>query len=149
MDTSQMREIQGLLFDPATGKVYLPAESALSDPIDTGYTFEYARWTGPFGLHFNWPNLNPLGFATHETATAILAVVQERFAHEGLHIGLDEVNRVVGPFTRTVERYIVISRGETAETFNAGWLTNGIIRNGPERAMNSLRAEMRVAGLVP
>jgi len=143
-----MREIQGLLFDEQTGKAYLPVEGG--EPIDTGFTFENPVWTGPFGLHLFWPNLNPWLFATRETAAAVLAMVQERFAHEaGLHIGLDETDKIVGPFTRTLERNIVISRGEASENFNVGLIATGIIRNGPQAAMAGLRAEMKIAGLVP
>jgi hypothetical protein len=116
------------------------------DGSATGFTFERARWTGPFGLHFSWPFLNPLGFATHETAVKILNWARS-FAPPTLTVALDETQKNLGPFTRTVERQIVVSDGTQAEVFSAGLLANSIIRNGEARAAESFKAEWRVAGV--
>jgi hypothetical protein len=129
----------GLYFDPDTGKTYR------EDGTDTTYTFERATWTGLFGWHFSWPWLNPFGFATRETALRMLDFVRT-VAPEKFAVTMDETNRITGPFTRTVERQIVVSDGETEESFSAGWLANSIIRNGEPQAAEQFRAELRRAG---
>ena len=60
-DLAGLPNYSGIYFDPMTGKTYL------EDGSDTGYTFERARWSGPFGIDFSWPWLNPISFATAET----------------------------------------------------------------------------------
>lgn len=136
-----LREYSGLFFDPATGKMYL------SDGTDTGYTFENARWAGPFGMHLTWPWLNPIGFATHATAERILSWCRS-IAPRGLSAMLDESQNVLGPFYRTIERRIVVTSGERREEFAAGWLANSIIRNGETQAARSWIAELRSSRLV-
>lgn len=132
-------EYSGLFFDRATGKMYR------EDGSDTGFTFEPARWTGPWGLHFNWPWLNPISFATAETAEQVLAWARQRVRRGVITFAVDDTQRVVGPFTRTVERLIAASDGNRTETFSAGWLANSIIRNGEPRAAESFAAEIALA----
>jgi hypothetical protein len=131
----------GLHFDPSTGKTYT------LDGVDTGYTFERATWTGPFGVMFTWPWLNPIGFATRETGLKVLQFART-VAPKDLSVSLDETNKVVGPFTRTVERMIVVSNGRTEESFSAGWMASSIIRHGEKRAGDLWQAELRQAGLM-
>jgi hypothetical protein len=130
----------GLHFDPATGKTYT------GDGVDTGFTFERATWSGPFGLAINWPWLNPISFATHETAVKVLEFARKA-APVNLLVNLDETQRVVGPFTRTVERHIVVSNGMTEESFSAGWMASSIIRHGEQRAAVLWTAELKHSGL--
>ena len=139
-DILMLPEYHGLFFDPETGKMYR------EDGTDTGFTFERARWTGPFGLHLNWPFLNPIGFATHETSIKILNWAQS-FAPPSLTIHLDEERKDLGPFTRTVERTIVVSDSSRKEQYSAGLLANSVIRNGWDRAAESWKAEWRLARL--
>ncbi|MBM3795122.1 MAG: hypothetical protein FJW31_13870 [Acidobacteria bacterium] len=139
-DLAELREYSGIFFDPATGKSYR------DDGTDTGYTFENARWTGPFGMHLTWPWLNPIGFATAETATRILAWARS-IAPSTLTVTLDDSQNIMGPFTRTIERRIVVSDGANSEQFSAGWLANSIIRNGETLAARSFQAKWRSAGL--
>ena len=129
----------GLYFDPETGKTYR------DDGSDTGFTFERARWTGPFGLHFSWPWLNPLAFATHDTAFKVLQWAKT-FAPPSLTLSLDEEQEDLGPFTRTVERKVAVSNGSRRADFSAGWLANSIIRNGERNAALSFQAEWRTNG---
>lgn len=135
----ELREYSGLFFDPATGKTYR------ADGTDTTYTFENARWAGPFGMHLTWPWLNPIGFATAETAQRILAWCRS-VAPSSLTVTLDESQNVVGPFYRTIERRIVVTDGAHREEFSAGWLANSIIRNGETLAARAWRAELVQAG---
>ena len=130
----------GIYFDPATGKTYR------EDGTDTGFTFEHPTWTGPFGLHFQWPWLNPLTFASYETAIKVLHFVRGLLPK--VSVSLDEENRISGPFTRTVERLIVVSDGHTEESFNAGLLANSIIRVGEKLAAQSFLAEVKHARIV-
>ena len=138
---SQFPVFFGLYFDPSSGKTYT------EDGTETGFTFERATWTGPFGLHFNWPWLNPISFATKETGVRVLQFARGA-APKTLAVSLDETNRIVGPFTRTVERSIVVSSGGTEETFSAGWMASSIIRHGEKRAGELWLAELKHAGLL-
>ncbi|MEZ5357030.1 MAG: hypothetical protein R2762_30690 [Bryobacteraceae bacterium] len=138
-DVLKLPEYWGLYFDRATGMTYR------SDGTETGWTFESATWTGPFGFHFQWPWLNPLGFATHETAMKVLAFAKS-FAPPSLRLEMDEERKDLGPFYRTVERTLVVTDGARTEQFAAGWIANSIIRNGERAAAESLRAEWRTAG---
>ena len=70
MQLDRLKEYNGIYFDPETGMTYR------SDGSNTGYTFERATWTGPFGLLFSWPWLNPIAFATRETAFKMLLLAQ-------------------------------------------------------------------------
>ncbi len=127
----------GILFDPSSGKTYT------EEGVDTGFTFEVASWTGPFGLHLSWPWLNPISFATQETALKVLEFAKS--AVPRISAVLDEENRITSPFTRTVERYIVVSDGTNEESFNAGLLANSIIRHGEQTAKVLFLAEVRTA----
>ena len=138
-DLSDLPEYGGLYFDPDTGKMYR------EDGTDTTFTFERATWTGPFGVQFQWPWLNPIGFATRETALRALDFVKS-ILPDKLAVTLDEVNRITGPFTRTVERQIVVFDGDLEQSFSAGWIANSLIRNGEQRATEYFRAEVRRAG---
>jgi len=137
---AELPEYFGLHFDATTGMMYYP------DGTETGFTFEKAHWTGPFGLHLPWPWLNPLAFATQETAGKMLRFART-IAPAKLTVEMDDTQRVTGPFTRTVERLIVISDGGTAQQFSAGWMANTVIRQGETRAAESFRAEWRSAGI--
>jgi hypothetical protein len=136
----ELPEYNGLFFDPDTGHMYR------EDGTGTGFTFERARWTGPFNLHFSWPWLNPIAFATHETAMKILQF-GHAIAPPSVTMELDEARKDLGPFTRTVERLIVVSNGTRSESYSAGWLANSIIRNGDKAAAESWKAEWRLAGI--
>lgn len=139
-DVLELPEYWGIYFDPATGMTYR------EDGSETGYTFERARWTGPFGIDLNWPFLNPLGFATHDTGVKVLNWARS-FAPPTLTISLDETKKWMGPFSRTIERLIVVSDGSTEETFSAGLLANSIIRHGADRAAELFKAEWKTARL--
>jgi len=132
-----LKQYNGLYFDPATGKTYR------EDGSDTGFTFERATWTGPFGLHFQWPWLNPIAFATHGTAEKVLGFAKK--AAPAVAMELDESDRVVGPFTRTPERVILVSEDGNEERFSAGWLAHSIIFRGEPLAAQSFRAELKQA----
>lgn len=138
---ADLPDYYGIRFDRETGMTYR------DDGTPTGYTFERATWTGPFGVEFTWPWLNPLGFATRETSLKILdfcrAVLPPRIS-----VTLDEVNRTVGPFTRTLERQIVVSNGETEQNFSAGMLANSVIRHGEPRAGELFLAEVKLARIL-
>lgn len=140
-DVRALPEYWGLYYDPSTGMTYR------DDGSPTGYTFERATWSGPFGLHFAWPFLNPLGFATAETAAKVLRWA-ESFAPSALRLRIDAERKDLGPFTRTVERQIVVSDGAREESFSAGLLANSIIRNGEKAAADSFRAEWKTARLM-
>jgi hypothetical protein len=131
----------GISIDPETGKSYT------GDGVETGFTFERATWTGPFGLVINWPRLNPISFATHDTGEKVLQFAKQAVPRD-LRVSLDESQRVVGPFTRTVERLIVVSNGQTEENFSAGWMASSIIRHGEKRAAELWAAELKQAGLL-
>ena len=141
------QDLQGIFFDPFTGKAYK------EDGTYSGYTFEVPRWTGPFGLAIQWQFLNPLSFATAETAEKIRAMVEGWLAYIPNHghgwIVKVEEQKVVGPFTRTVERQIRVYRFEESGRFHessAGMLANALIRNPEEQAKRSFFAEMRQSG---
>lgn len=139
-DLAKLSNYYGIYFDPATGKSYR------EDGSDTGFTFEAARWSGPFGLHLSFPWLNPFSFATEETARKILAWALA-IAPKEITVTLDESQNILGPFTRTLERRLIVSDGGKQEQFSAGMLANSIIRNGEQIAANSFMAEWRAAGL--
>lgn len=140
VDLSTFTEYSGVWFDRATGKTYR------EDGVETGFTFEAARWSGPWGSTM-WPWLNPIGFATHETALKV-----RNFAWAALPPGyiveIDERQNITGPFARTVERRLLVSRESRNadfirhEEFSAGWLANSIIRRGEKRAAYLFAAEV-------
>jgi hypothetical protein len=139
-DLAGLPNYSGIYFDPMTGKTYL------EDGSDTGYTFERARWSGPFGIDFSWPWLNPISFATAETGQKVLTWARA-IAPATLAVTLDDRMNIVGPFTRTVERLIVITdMGGRSESFSAGWLANSIIRHGEKAAAGYFQAEWRSSG---
>ena len=138
-EVADFPEFSGIFFDPATGKSYL------ADGTDTGYTFERARWTGPFGLHFAWPWLNPVAFATHDTAVKVLGFARAALQPH-LSVDIDEEKKDLGPFTRTIERMIVVKGAGREESFSAGWLANSIIRHGLQTAGKYFQSEVRQAG---
>jgi len=141
------QDLQGIFFDPSTGKSYK------EDGTYTGFAFEVPRWTGPFGLAIQWAFLNPLSFATAETAEKIRAMVESWLTHissqnQGWIVKVEE-QKVVGPFTRTVERQIRVYRFGESGRFHessAGMLANSLIRNSEEQAKRSFFAEMRQSG---
>ncbi len=135
-DLSGLPAYSGLFYDPDTGMTYK------EDGTETGFTFERATWTGPFGIHFQWPWLNPIGFATRETGRKVLAFCKGA-APKGLAVNLDESNRIVGPFTRTIERLIVVTDGDKEESYSAGWLAHSLIRNGEQRAATHWLDELK------
>lgn len=141
---SDMRDLNGLFFDAATGKVYK------EDGTYSGFTFEHPTWTGPFGIAIPWPFLNPLSFATVETAKKIREIVEIWLVtmpinHVGWKVTVEE-QKVTGPFTRTLERQIVIEKFGVSELHSAGMLANSIIRQGEEVAKRQFLAELRAAG---
>ncbi len=143
MTPDQIRELpeySGLFFDPETGHMYR------EDGADTGFTFERARWSGPFNIIISWPWLNPISFATHDTAVKVLQFGRT-LAPAGVTLSLDEAKKDLGPFSRTVERLIIVSDGSHEESYSAGWVANSIIRNGETRAAESWKAEWRLAGI--
>jgi hypothetical protein len=143
VDVSKLTDYSGIFFDRSTGKTYR------EDGTDTGWTFERATWTGPFGLHLTWPWLNPISFATAETAERILAWAR-RVAHPSFTVDLDDRQTVIGPFTRTVERLIVVTdKSGRSEQFSAGWLANSFIRHGEKLATQYFLAELWNAQLTP
>ncbi len=140
-DLAGLPNYSGILFDPQTGKTYR------EDGSDTGFTFERARWTGPFGIDFSWPWLNPISFATAASAQRVLAWARA-IAPATLAVTLDERVNIVGPFTRTIERLIVVTDlGDRSESFSAGWLANSIIRHGEQIAAGYFKSEWRSSGL--
>ena len=138
---SQLPVYFGLYYDSSSGKTYT------EDGAETGFTFERASWTGPFGLHLNCPWLNPISFATHQTGARVLQFARG-VAPKSLAVSLDETSKTVGPFTRTIERSIVVSNGDAGESFSAGWMASSIIRHGEKRAGELWLAELKQAGLL-
>lgn len=144
---SDMKDLNGLFFDPATGKTYK------EDGTYTGFTFERPTWTGPWNLHFSWPWLNPISFATVETANKVTEIVEkwliaQPFNYRGWEAEVVE-HKVTGPFTRTPERHIRVKRfGVDAvdENFSAGELANSIIRQGEVVAKRQFFTELRNSG---
>jgi hypothetical protein len=138
---ADLPNFNGLLFDPETGKAYL------EDGTDTGITLERAKWTGPFNIHLDWPYLNPVSFATHETALKVLEFCKLALpANSGITVAIDEEKKNMGPFTRTIERLIVATSSSKTEQFSAGWLARGIAVNGPVYQAKSWLAELKLAG---
>ena len=141
---SDMKDLNGLFFDASTGKVYK------EDGTYSGFTFERPTWTGPFGLAISWPFLNPLSFATDETARKVRDIVETWLTtmpmnFVGWKVTVEE-QKVTGPFTRTLERQIVIEKFGVSELHSAGMLANSIIRQGEEVAKKQFLAELRTAG---
>jgi len=143
---ASMKDFNGVFFDVATGKTYK------DDGTFTGFTFEpLPTWTGPFGLAISWPFLNPLSFATDETARKVRDIVETWLTtmpmnFVGWKVEMDDRQRVTGPFTRTVERMIVVEKFGNSEQYSAGMLANSIIRNKESGARTSFLAELRTAG---
>ena len=63
-----------------------------------------------------------------------------------LIVEIDEENKDLGPFTRTIERLIVVKGASREESFSAGLLANSIIRHGMPTATKYFQAEVRQAG---
>ena len=140
-DLAGLPNYGGIYFDPCSGNTYR------EDGADTGFTFERPRWTGPFGMEFSWPWLNPISFATAATEQTILAWARG-IAPAALAVTLDERTSTFGPFRRNVERLIVVAdMGGLSESFSAGWLANSIIRHGGHLAGVYFQAEWRSSGL--
>jgi hypothetical protein len=101
---------------------------------------------------FTWPWLNPLDFATVETGQAVLVMCWHALEALGLETGirleatLDRRDRSVGPFTRTPETVIEVTRRDKViEQFNAGRIAAQVIRHGEQRAMGYWKAEVLYA----
>lgn len=131
------------VLDPSTGNL-----------ASTGWTFEPAQWQGPFGANW-WPWLNPFSFATADTANKILALFgpvatqtsDTAIRHAtGYQAVIDDDGHIVGPFTRTVERLLVVSYGDKFQNYSCGLLACNVIRRGALPAMQSWAYELRVAG---
>lgn len=144
----KLKEYQGILFDPETGKSYYSAREG-ELPQETRYTFERATWTGPFRMEIPWPWLNPISFATTPTALDVYGRCVDAIAvlnrANSLHLAvmLDEEPKYLGPFTRTIERQIVVLRaGDPLENFSAGQIAGNIIRRGEAEAMKTWVAEV-------
>lgn len=144
LKVSDLKDCNGVYVDYVTGVAY--TDDGQGNAVSTGWTFELARWTGPFGLHLTFPWLNPLSFATHESAVRILEWAR-KFAPREITIRLDEDQNIIGPFTRTIERRLIVSDGARQEQYSCGMLANSIIRNGEQYAKTSFVAEWRAAGL--
>jgi len=154
VNTENMQMIDGVWFDPETGRTYIPREDG-GDPKYTGFTFEAAAWSGPrwatpligvFNFFGNTVSgrLNPLNFATAETAQRMLNLCKS-WAPE-LTVVLDDEDHIVGPFTRTIERSIVARLSGERHEFNAGRLASSVMRHGSHAAALYWRAELRQAG---
>lgn len=153
-------DYEGILFDPLTGKTYFRQFDYL--PItETPFRFERASWDGPWwaapviGIFNIWGGrvrgaLNPLGFAAHDTAINVLGMCRAARANNGTlgwSCELDETEKNLGPFTRTIERLIVVRRadGNPVESFSCGRLATSAIRIGTRNAMENWLAEVRLA----
>lgn len=145
LEPSELRDYSGIWFDPRTGQTYL-REGETGGFRPTGFTFENARWNGPWGFGV-WPWLNPISFATEETAVALRDWLRS-WAPPGLTFAVRNDQTILGPFSRTIERRIAVtdSSGRTEE-FSAGEMTNWRIRQGDGRARTSMLAEWYQAGL--
>lgn len=131
----------GIYFDPASGMTYR------ADGSSTGFTFERPRWSGPCGLGFWWPWLSPMPFATAETASSVFAWVRAA-APPSLAVTLEDKRKRAGPFTRTLERRILLTDlSGRSQSFSAGSLAHSIISNGAHAAAEAFMAEWRSAGL--
>jgi hypothetical protein len=152
-----MIEIQGMHLDlettPEGGSVYRAHYARLEGekPQPTEFTYENAKWGGPlewlpiipsvFGRWF----INPLDFATQETAHKVLLLVREIYAPRDFDIVLENTH-VTGPFNRTPERRIKLSNtwGMTIE-LNTARISLNIIRFGAKRAQALLQAEVTLS----
>ena len=132
-DEAVLPPYDGIRLDRRTGKAYL------DDGTDIGITFEPASWM--------WPWLNPTSFATAETARQVLAWAH-RAAPPTLAVTIGEQRRLLGPFTRALERRVVLTdlAGRSA-SFSAGLLAVSMIRDGEAAAARAFRIEWRSVGL--
>ncbi len=153
----------GIWYDVDDKKLY--GSEYLPVPIGP-FTFENAMsslW--PFGSTM----LNPIGFATAETANNILGIIKVLFAPDiapgGPAAGELEAklhsatqSSFFGTKRSVPERSIIISRYtkpsstvmvlKGSETFNAGRIAKNIMANGFPYAMYSFEAELVYAGLL-
>lgn len=119
--------------------------------VDTGYTFENATWRSGIDaiFHINWPWLNPLDFATQDTARALLPWIVSRTANLYPTIEWsvnDTAGAITGPFTRTTYWSVCGDDGKAmSNCFSAGQLANIIIRQHPQWARDSWIATVHEA----
>lgn len=135
----------GILFDPETGETYFRLHEW--EPLrQTPYTFERARWSGPFGLGWHSPWLSPLSFATIETAKMIFHWVRQ-ITPSTLDWSMDDSRgTIIGPFSRTPQRLVYLAGGLDDRSWGCGELAVTIIRQGEPVARKQFLAELARLG---
>lgn len=142
---TDLREIEGYFFDETTGKLY--------DDLarDTGSTFEDCRSTivGLQWLGFFY-RLNPLNFATQDTAMRVLDFCKSIAAGNQhiVHIEMLENRSGMDGWVKRnkPERVIIVTNGVREESFSCGRLAMAAVRNGADWARKSFAAELKQAG---
>lgn len=140
----RLEEMMGVLYDRKTGKVYFSTDG--SDVADTGYSFENATWRHP--RDGSLKSLNPLQFATRQTAEKVLMSVTTWIPAAALPNLAVSIENLTAP-GRTIERSIVVANLETGATLeqNAGLLAVGMIKAGMFQQGYFLEA-LRNAGVI-
>lgn len=118
-----VREIFGLYFDSATGKVFD------ENGNDMGFTFENRD--------------NPFQFATQETAEKVLSLVRSWVPGASFEVASMKLLPAGGYYWSP--RMIRAKSGDMQAEFNAGLLANAVIRTGPFMAKQSFLAEFMTA----
>jgi hypothetical protein len=157
LDESRLREYDNILFDPVTLETYWrKSETVVSA---TWLTFEAATWRGTFGqlTHLHWPWLHPMGFATADTANQAATIARLYLFGHDVSVEVVENNRITGPFSRTVERQLVVvanTNKDKREEFSAGRFAERYMIRNPfngvreSTSAEQFRAECRRAGVI-
>lgn len=155
-DLKTLAEYNGIYFDRETLNTYVyrcPAvlgwgvwdKSECKEVANTGYSFEAATWRSGIDalLHLRWPWLNPLDFATANTARSVLSWVTYATNDRTIKWSINEkAGSITGPFFRTTMRMICGDNGSQIQCFSAGGIANKLIRNNPTWAAQSWNAEV-------
>ena len=128
-----MREIFGLFFDETSGKLFTQEGDNF---IFTGFTFVQV-----INLATK-EKMNPLQFATRETADKLAARIPEFFPAE---VEVVEAPQAISPVSAYSfpELLLSIKTPETISVHNAGLLASSIARIGWHTAMWQLKDEIK------
>lgn len=152
-----LREHASIYFDPATLHTYAyrcpPTlgwgvwdKDDCKTAVDTGWTFLDAAWSGGFDVvrwfsPWTW-RLNPLDFATQETARRVLVWVQTLVPAMRWAVS-DETTKITGPYSRSVQWTVCADNSSDVHCFSAGLIANQIIRNEPGYAKTMFKAQVQ------
>lgn len=154
-----LAEYNGIYLDRPSGQTYVfrcpPTipwgvweKGECNTLVATGFTFESATWRSGIDAfaYLRWPWLNPIDFATQETARKILMWVVSMTANTFPNIEWNvnvEAGRITGPFTRTDQWMVCGDDQRQIQCFAAGQIANKVIRNEPSWARTSWLAEVK------